>query len=216
MRREIQGERIQKLLGAIGSRTPQDYFASLVRFWNPEELLRVPSPVPEIFFDKFDIKADFENAALGMSYVDMGSYLPDDILTKVDRATMATSLEGRIPILDHHVVEFAACLPLSLKLRDGKGKYLLRRLLDQHVPSELIDRPKKGFSIPLGTWLRGPLKRWGEQLLSEESAALDKLLDFAPVRAAWNEHQAGRRDNAHRLWIALVLMDWAREWRPTT
>jgi asparagine synthase (glutamine-hydrolysing) len=166
------------------------------------------------FFDRANIDA-FQDTFLGMMYVDMGSYLPDDILVKVDRASMAASLESRIPMLDHRIVEFAATLPLSLKRRSQTGKWILRRVLDRFVPSRLIDRPKQGFVFPIREWLRGPLKPWAEDLVNDRDTVIGEMIDLSIVRDVWDEHQTGRADHGYRLWVILMLVAWARHWRPT-
>ena len=135
-----------------------------------------------------------------MRYLDMATYLPDDILTKVDRATMAVGLESRVPLLDHRVVEFAWRLPRDVLLGGGRPKRLLRRIAEAHVPAHLIDRPKSGFTVPLDAWLRGPLRPWAEDLLSESRLAGDGLFNPAPIRKAWAEHLAGRGNHQTRLW----------------
>jgi asparagine synthase (glutamine-hydrolysing) len=138
---------------------------------------------------------------------DLVEYLPDDILTKVDRASMAVSLEARVPILDHRVVEFAWSLPLSMKVRGWRGKYLLRRLLGRYLPSSLVERPKMGFGVPLGDWLRGPLRVWAEELLHSPPPALE--LDGERVRNVFRSHvERGGRE--HALWPVLMLCAWLR------
>jgi asparagine synthase (glutamine-hydrolysing) len=141
---------------------------------------------------------------------DMVTYLPDDILAKVDRAAMAVSLETRVPLLDHRIVEFALSLPMDLRRRDGVGKWILREVLYRHVPRSLVDRPKRGFGVPLAEWLRGPLKDWANDLLSAQSLHKDGLFEARLVRAALDDHLTGRRDRHNDLWPVLVATQWMR------
>jgi asparagine synthase (glutamine-hydrolysing) len=143
-----------------------------------------------------------------MSFLDTLGYLPDDILVKVDRAAMSTSLETRVPFLDHRVVEFAWSLPAHFKVRDGESKWLVRRVLERHLPSSLIDRPKKGFSVPIREWLRGPLRAWAEAALDPDRLARDGFFRPETVDAVWREHLSGRFDWQRRIWTILMFQSW--------
>jgi asparagine synthase (glutamine-hydrolysing) len=206
------GDKLHKLAERL--RTVQDIdglYRSLVSEWStPAELLRA-SGVHEPASLLDDPFPDGLHAApLRMMYRDSQTYLPDDILCKVDRAAMAVSLETRVPLLDHRVFELAWRLPLSMKIRDNRGKWALRRLLAKHLPTQLIDRPKAGFALPIGDWLRGPLRGWAEELLDERQLRDDGLLNSQPIRQAWTEHLNGRRDWTPRLWSVLMLQAWRR------
>ena len=141
-------------------------------------------------------------------YLDGIGYLPDDILTKVDRASMAVALEARVPILDHRVVAFAWGLPQATKIRNGTGKLPLRRILERYVPSALIDRPKMGFAIPLHDWFRGSLREWLEALIDERRLETEGFFDPKPIRAAWAEHLSGQRNRQHELWDVAMFQAW--------
>jgi len=143
-----------------------------------------------------------------MMALDTVSYLPDDILVKLDRASMAVSLETRVPLLDHQVVELVWQIPFEYKLRHGETKWILRQLLYRHVPRELIDRPKMGFGVPIGSWLRGPLREWAEGLLDEGRIRDEGFFEPEPIRAAWLSHLAGSSGGEHRLWTVLMFQSW--------
>jgi asparagine synthase (glutamine-hydrolysing) len=148
-----------------------------------------------------------------MQLWDASTYLPDDILTKVDRASMSVSLEARVPLLDDELIPFAASLPLNMKIRGRQTKWLLRQVLYRHVPSDLVDRPKSGFAIPLAAWLRGPLTDWAESLINSEALRGQDLLQASAVRREWSEFRSGREANHHRLWAVLMLQAWQRRQR---
>ena len=141
-------------------------------------------------------------------YLDTVTYLPDDILTKVDRASMGVGLEVRVPLLDHRVVEFVWRLPLRQKAAKDQTKIALRQILYKHLPPELVDRPKSGFGIPLGSWLRGPLREWGEDLLDETRLRAEGVFDPQPVRQKWQEHLSGRWNWQYCLWDVLIFQSW--------
>ena len=143
-----------------------------------------------------------------MMALDGLTYLPDDILVKVDRASMAVSLETRAPFLDRDVMEFAWSLPMSMKLRDGRGKWILRQLLDRHVPRELIERPKMGFGIPLDDWLRGPLRQWAGDLLAEDRLRREGYLHPQAITRTWNAHLRLQGNFGYRLWSVLMFQAW--------
>ena len=142
-----------------------------------------------------------------MAY-DLITYLPTDILTKVDRAAMSVSLETRIPFLDPEVIEFSASLPLEFKIRNGVTKWALREVLYKHVPKDLIERPKMGFAVPLAEWLRGPLKDWAESLLDEKRLHQEGFFNVEFVRDKWLEHISGKQNWSHQLWNVLMFQAW--------
>jgi asparagine synthase (glutamine-hydrolysing) len=205
------GEKLHKVAGMLGHDGPQAIYKRLITLCEPETLLVSGREPKSPLSDESAIR-DLPDFPAWMQFVDTVTYLPDDILTKVDRATMAVSLEGRVPLLDHRVVEYAWTLPLSLKIRDGKGKWALRQVLRRYVPDSLVDRPKMGFGVPIDSWLRGPLRDWAEELLSPRKLAADGILRPEPVTALWREHLSGRRSNHYQLWVVLMFQAWRQRW----
>jgi asparagine synthase (glutamine-hydrolysing) len=169
--------------------------------------LSQPETVRE-FFDEAGEMAAFSSDTAWLSYLDLNVYLPDDILVKVDRAAMAFSLETRIPLLDHRIVEYSAQIPDAVKCRGGKTKWPLRQILQRRVPVNLTDRPKMGFSTPMDRWLRGPLRDWAETHLAEERLRREGFFDTRELRGLWNEHQQGRRERGYMLWGFLMFQAW--------
>ncbi len=202
------GDKARKLATFFSSESPQAlYYRALSHWDNPSEVVldsREPGTVRECIAD-LSTRSNIEEV---MMLTDLLNYLPDDILTKLDRASMAVSLEARVPFLDHLVVEFAWKLPLRFKIRNGKRKWLLRQVLYKYVPSELIERPKMGFGVPLDRWLRGPLRDWAESLLSERSLSDHSLLRADRIREKWQEHLSGNHNWQYLLWDVLVFQDW--------
>jgi len=201
-----RADRLRKLAAVLGARSNDEVYQQMVSFWPAGASPALNSVMPGTAFD--DSPSALHEFETRMMLLDLRTYLPDDILVKVDRAAMAASLETRVPLLDHRIVEFALRLPLHQKMRDGQGKWVLRRLLDRHVPRELVDGPKKGFGIPIHQWLRGSLRGWAEDLLSEERLRRGGFIDPGLVRALWRQHLAGQGDWGYRLWPILMFEAW--------
>lgn len=205
------GDKMHKLAAVLNADDSSALYRRLVSFWEPGELMPGVNEPRGVLWDA-SVADDFPKLLDRMQFLDLVTYLPDDILTKVDRASMAVSLEARVPLLDHRVIEFAWQLPRSAKMRGGVGKWLLKEVLYRHVPAQLVKRPKMGFGIPLGEWLRGPLRDWAETLLDEQSLRDGELLDAKRVRQYWSEHLQGKRDWQHLLWMVLMLQAWRERW----
>jgi asparagine synthase (glutamine-hydrolysing) len=196
---------------ALMARSSDDLYLRLMTHWKePEKAVIDGRERPTAFTDPSRMPR-MENYADRMMYLDLAAYLPDDLLVKVDRASMAVSLEARVPLLDHRLIEFAWGLPLAMKMRGNEGKWLLRQVLSQYVPPSLVDRPKMGFGVPVGEWLRGPLREWAEELLSERRLKDEGFFDPAAVRAKWDEHLAGRHGWHYHLWDVLMFEAWKAE-----
>ncbi len=205
------GEKMKKIADVMSVDSAQSLYFRLASHWkDPESLVRGSKEPLTPLTDRANWPAipDFTR---WMMYMDLITYLPDDILAKVDRASMAVSLESRVPYLDdHRVIEFAWRLPMSMKIRNGQGKWILRQVLYRHVPRELIERPKMGFGIPIDSWLRGPLKDWAADLLDENRMRTEGFFDPAPIQKMWRDHLAGTYDNQYYLWDILVFQEWLR------
>lgn len=208
LRQRTPGDKLHKLAGILAAQSPDALYKGLVSHWqNPCELVK-DSVEPHAASHPEGTLANVADMAQQMMYLDLIGYLPDDILAKVDRAAMAVSLETRVPMLDHRLIEFSATLPLSMKIRHGQGKWLLRQVLYQYVPQKLIERPKMGFGIPLDAWLRGPLRDWAENLLRTDRLEQEGFLNPAPIREKWQEHLSGKRNWQYLLWDVLMFESW--------
>jgi asparagine synthase (glutamine-hydrolysing) len=202
----VSGNRVHKLASVLALGSVDEMYTRLVSTWPEPGGLVIGGVEPPLPFKS--IRSGIVEPAERMMLFDLIGYLPDDILAKVDRASMGASLEARAPLLDHRVVEFAWRLPLSQRIRGGEGKWLLRRVLDRHVPKPLIDRPKQGFGIPIDRWLRGPLREWATDLLSESRLKREGYFDPKPITAALQDHLEGRRNVQYPLWVVLMFEAW--------
>lgn len=207
------GDKLHKLAEVIEKEYPEALYKELVSHWKSPSSVVLDSHEPSTVITDKSQWADLDDFTLRMMYLDTMTYLPDDILVKVDRAAMGVSLESRVPFLDHNVVEFAWKLPLSLKVRNGQGKWILRQVLYKYVPAELIERPKMGFGVPIDAWLRGPLRDWAEDLLNENRLRQEGFFSAAPIREKWEEHLSGKRNWQYHLWDVLMFQAWLDEQR---
>jgi len=206
------GEKLHKVASLINA-NPENFYSILVSNWNADEvLIRKQMKANKATAFDSDYSKILKSRSACMQLQDGLSYLPDDVLTKVDRASMAASLEVRVPMLDHRVVEFAWGLSDGLKIKNGQGKWVLKELLYKHVPQKMFDRPKAGFAIPIGEWLRGPLKEWAEELINPERLAREGFFNPDIVWDSWKKHQSGKQNNQYRLWIILMFQSWYEVW----
>jgi asparagine synthase (glutamine-hydrolysing) len=209
LRMSLPGDKFQKLSELLDCQTPEAVYHNLISHWKrPADIVLNGEEPDTVITDS----AQWPKLPLldqHMMYLDSSSYLPDDILVKVDRAAMAVSLETRVPFLDHRVVEFAWRLPISMKIRpQGQSKWILRQVLYRYVPKSLIERPKMGFGVPIDNWLRGPLREWAESLLNEDRLVREGFFDPVPIRRKWAEHLSGRRNFQYYLWDVLMFQQW--------
>ena len=212
LRPERLGDRAHKLAAWMALPNRDLLFREIRSLWSEPEVLVLGAtePADPIWTGAAsNTVPDFMDR---MPFIDLLTYLPDDILTKVDRASMAVSLEARCPILDHRVVEFALTLPREHKMKGTRTKIILKDVLARHVPRDLFERPKQGFESPIAVWLRGPLREWAENLLDPAAMRADGLLDPVPIRRKWAEHLSGRRDWPRALWNVLMFQEWKRRW----
>jgi len=205
------GDKLHKGAGVLSCQSVDSLYLSLVSHWHDPASIVIDGHEPRTLLNgDVPVLGGLDDVQRMMA-LDMLTYLPDDILTKVDRAAMGVSLETRVPFLDHRVTEFAWSLPQSMKLRDGQAKWALRQVLYRYVPKELIERPKMGFGVPIDSWLRGPLREWAEALLDEGRLRQEGFFNPAPIREKWSEHLSGRRNWQYHLWDILMFQAWLAE-----
>ena len=210
VRPRVAGDKLHKLATVL-DKDEDAFYRQLVSHWTEPEAVVLGATEPRGLVWDDGVREVVPAFIARMQYLDTLTYLPDDILTKVDRASMAVSLEARVPILDHRVVELAWRLPHRFKVRNGKTKWLLRQLLYKHVPERLLERPKMGFGMPIDEWLRGPLRDWCESLLDPKALGEDGLFDPAPIRRKWDEHLSGKLNWQYLLWDILMFQAWKAE-----
>lgn len=201
-------DRLSAASDILVSESSSHLYRRLVSHWKDPSAMVHGSKEPSTVLTDPAHRFDNKDLLAQMMYLDTLSYLPDDILVKVDRATMGVALEARVPFLDHRVLELAWRMPLSLKIRDGEGKWLLHQLLARYVPPELTRRPKMGFGVPLDSWLRGPLREWAEELLAPDRLKHEGIFVSGPIEKKWAEHLSGRRDWHYYLWDVLMFQAW--------
>lgn len=202
------GDKAHKLAAVLAQTDLDSVYRRLISQWPaPSEVVPDAAEPPTVLTQREGLEG-LKRPLERMTYLDLVTYLPDDILVKVDRAAMAVSLETRVPLLDHRVVEFAWQVPVEHKVRNGRGKHLLRQVLARYVPRDLFDRPKMGFGVPIDQWLRGPLREWAEHLLDPATLRRQGYFAPEPVARAWADHLDGRRSNQYPLWVVLMFQAW--------
>ena len=207
------GDKLHKGAGVLGSQSISELYLGLVSHSrNPSELV-INGAEPETLLTQNPSYLDQLNEVERMMALDLITYLPDDILVKVDRASMGVSLESRVPFLDHRIIEFSWRLPMSLKMNYGQSKWVLRQMLYKYVPKNLIERPKMGFGVPIDIWLRGPLRDWAEELLDEDRLFKEGYLNPKPIRKLWDDHMNGHRNMQYSLWNILMFQAWLEQER---
>ena len=200
-------DKIYKFSDMLLAKSLNDVYNKLISQWHDPDAVVIGAYSETLLPIHKNIE-NIENFEHQMMYLDSKAYLPDDILVKVDRASMGVSLETRAPFLDHRIVEFAWKTPLSLKIKNGKSKRILRKILHKYIPDELIDRPKMGFGVPIDSWLRGPLREWAEDLLCESRLKREGFFNVDMIRKKWKEHLSGERNWQYHLWSVLMFQAW--------
>jgi asparagine synthase (glutamine-hydrolysing) len=208
LKEEASGSKVHKLADVLAVSSPEEMYSRFRSRWLTPAQVVLNAAEPRNLLNDESQWAKLDDFTQRMMFLDLVSYLPDDNLVKLDRASMGVSLESRVPFLDHRVVAFAWKLPLELKIRDGQGKWILRQVLYRYVPEALIERPKVGFGVPIDSWLRGPLREWAEALLDEDRLRREGFFDPRPIRMMWEEHLSGRKNQQNPLWNVLMFQAW--------
>jgi asparagine synthase (glutamine-hydrolysing) len=203
----LPGEKIHKVAVSLAALDVEDLYLCLTSLWKEADNIVLGAKNDVAKYPHINARSLAEK----MMFLDLGIYLPGDILTKVDRAAMSVSLETRVPFLNHNLVEFAWNMPLHMKIKNGESKWALRQLLLRYLPIELINRPKMGFGVPIDSWLRGPLKSWAKELIDEELIRNDGYFKYEKVLMIWNEHQSGKFNHHHKLWNILMFQSWLHD-----
>ena len=202
-------EKMRKIADSLSVDSPQAIYLDIASHWKDPSAIVRGAVEPQTILTRRDAWPQLQDTISWMMYMDLVTYLPDDILTKVDRASMGNSLESRVPYLDdHRVVEFAWRLPLRMKMRNGQGKWLLRQVLYQYVPAAMVERPKTGFAVPIDAWLKGPLRAWAEALLDKQRLEAEGFFNSSPIRQKWQEHLSGKHNWQYHLWDILMFQAW--------
>lgn len=208
LRMNCFGEKVYKISQALKANSADDLYASFVTHWDPRDGL-INRPVYSDYLARLGGAAPLTKSVVDkMMYCDFVNYLPNDVLVKVDRAAMASSLETRAPFLDRDILNFSSSLPVDFKIRNGETKWILRKILYKYVPRDLLERPKMGFGVPIDSWLRSELRDWAEDLLSNEN--LGDLFNMQLVENIWSEHLSGKKDHQHKIWCILMFSSWKK------
>ena len=202
------GEKIHKISSLLQARNEYEFYSMLVSIWHDNNPVIGNSATNSVLAGHRDLWSSSRHFSENMMDLDMVTYLPDDILVKVDRSSMSVGLETRAPFLDYRVVEFATGLPLDYKIHNNEGKLILRSLLKKHIPRNISNQTKSGFSVPIHEWLRGPLKEWSEDLLSEETLNRQGFFNVKLIRDTWQDHLSGKRNAQYLLWSVLMFQLW--------
>jgi asparagine synthase (glutamine-hydrolysing) len=206
------GEKVHTVADSLMLATPDDLYRKMVSVWASPTSLVAGGHEPATTVNFSGLSTALDSLPHRMMYADTMTYLPDDILVKLDRASMAVGLEARVPLLDHRVAEFAWGIPLPMKIRDGEGKWILRQVLHRYVPPVIVDRAKMGFGVPIDQWLRGPLRTWAEDLLDEDQLRGDGFFDPEPIHQMWQRHISGAANVPSQIWVILMFQAWLNRW----